>query len=498
MRSICMRSIAVCAMCAAAFAVAAGQQVKPLPITPGPGGTVPLFQVTVIGRTVTAVNFRVLGDETALNLRGTNLLPAAEGKATVQIERGATHIHADFRKVNPAQRFGPEYLTYVLWAITPDGHAKNLGEVQLSGQSASLDVTTTLQQFGMIVTAEPYFAVSRPSELVVMEGQVRPNTVGAEALVEAKASLLQRGQYRLHVDPNQVTPLPQDPNVVLDLYEAQNAVRIAKWAGARQYASAGLEKAEVELKQAEADQFARESKANVATAARAAVQTAEDARLATLHLRQQAAADAATAAAAVAQQQADSARAQADSAQQQAATAQQQAADARAAESAAEQAQARAQQQADAARTAARAARMKLLAQLNSVMQTRDTAQGLIMNMPDVLFALNQSVLEPTAQVKLAKVAGILLAYPGLKVQVDGYTDSTGTDEYNQQLSEKRAYAVEAFLAEQGVSAEAMHAQGFGPSDPIASNDSVAGRQLNRRVDLVVTGAAIAANGPSN
>ena len=489
MRMTHARFIAACAFIAAISAGA--QQVKPLPAHPDASGSVPLYQVNVVGRTVPAVNFRVLGGETALDLRGTNLLPFAQGRATVRIERGATSIHAGFAKVNPAQRFGPEYLTYVLWAITPDGHAKNLGEVQLSGQSAALDVTTTLQQFGLIVTAEPYFAVSRPSELVVMEGQMRQNTVGSQALVEAKASLLQRGQYRLHVDPSQVTPLPQDPSIVLDLYEAQNAVRIAQWAGAPQYADAAYQKAEVELRQAEADQAARGSKASVATAARAAVETAEDARLMALRLRQQQATDNANAAAAAAAARASSAQQDADAAQAQADQAEQARKDA-------EAAQASAEQQAAAARAAARAARQKLLAQLNSVLQTRDTASGLIMSMPDVLFAVNQSTLQPAAQIKLAKVAGILLAYPGLKLQVNGYTDNTGTGEYNLQLSEKRAYAVEAFLAEQGVNAEALHAQGFGQSDPIASNDSVAGRQQNRRVDLVVTGASIAASGPAN
>ncbi|HVB40499.1 MAG TPA: OmpA family protein, partial [Terriglobales bacterium] len=366
---------------------------------------------------------------------------------------------------------------------------------------------TTFQEFGLIVTAEPYFGVSRPSDLVVMEGYVTPGTVGAQAEVEAKYQLLARGQYRLHVNPSRITELPQDPKVPLDLYEAQNAVRIARWTGADQYASGTYEKAAAQLQQAEAYQDRNAGKKPVATVARQAVQTAEDARLLTIknREREQAANAKAAAAGQVENANAEAAAAQrqaaeAGAAQQQAETEKQAAKDelasANVARDAADAAQHTAEQQATAAQAQAHEARIKLLAQLNTVLKTRDSATGLIVDMPDVLFDLNQATLHQEAQLKLAKVAGILLAYPNLKVQVNGYTDSTGTADYNQQLSEKRATAVEGFLSAQAVSAQALTAQGFGEADPVGSNATAAGRQQNRRVELVVNGAAIGTEDP--
>lgn len=495
--------LAIGSMSVALSVAALGAQiVRPDVTAPNQQGTVPLYKVTVVGRTINAVNYHVLGGKTSVELRGTTLLPLAHGKAEVQILRGATAIHVEVDKVNPAQRFGPEFLTYVLWAITPDGRANNLGEVQLRGQSAEMNVTTTLQEFGLIVTAEPYFAVTRPSDVVVMENFVTPETVGATAEVQAKYDLLDRGTYRLHVDPAQITELPQDPKVPLDFYEAQNAVRIAGWVGASNYAKTTYEKAQSQLQQSE-DYLARNAgKTPIATVAREAVQTAEDARLLTLKRREQervanekAATDAAAAAAQAAAQAAQQQTADAEAAQRQAeaarAAAAENAAAAQRAQAQAEAATQQAQQQTLAAQQQVAEARAKLLAQLNSVLQTRDSAQGLIMNMSDVLFELNKATLAPGAQVKLAKIAGILLSYPDLKIQVNGYTDSTGTDAYNQQLSEQRAAAVRDFLTAQGVSANAIGSQGFGKNDPVASNETAAGRQQNRRVELVVNGAAI-------
>ncbi|HEY8056381.1 MAG TPA: OmpA family protein [Terriglobales bacterium] len=479
-------------LCAGAMIVAAGaQQVKPEVAAPNAAGVVPIFKVSVVERNVTAVNFKVLSGSTSLALQGTTLLPHAQGSADVQIQRGATHVHVDVDDVTPAQMFGPEYLTYVLWAITPDGRARNLGEVQLRGRSASLDVTTPLQNFGLLVTAEPYFDVTRPSDLVVMQGQVKPDTRGSQALVEAKAELLQRGNYRLHVPAREITLLPQSPKVPLDLYEAENAVRIARWAGADQYATQPYQKAQAELQQARGEQEAHADKGVVATAARAAVQSAEDARLLSLKTRQQeqvaqARSEAASqaAAASVAREQADAAQQARDQASAEADAARQQAQAARA------QAQA-AQQQASEAQAKVSAVREELRQQLSQITATRETARGLIMSLSDVLFDLNQATLRPEATVKLAKAAGILETYPGLTIQVNGYTDNTGAAAYNQQLSDRRAAAVAAFLTSQGVRAGSVSAAGFGEADPVASNATSTGRQQNRRVELVVSGAVI-------
>lgn len=135
--------------------------------------------------------------------------------------------------------------------------------------------------------------------------------------------------------------------------------------------------------------------------------------------------------------------------------------------------------------------RAQLLAQLNSILQTRDTARGLIVNMSDVLFDTGKYTLKPGAREKLAKISGIVLAHPGLNLQIEGYTDSVGSDQFNQTLSEQRANAVRDYLVQNGVVDSAVTAKGFGKADPVATNDTADGRQRNRRVQLVVTGDVI-------
>lgn len=492
------------------------QNVQPAPAMVGPGGQIPVYRVTVVGKTIDAVNYHVRGGETNIRFAGTPLLPDARGQAKVQVMRGATRIQAQFSHVNPAQRFGPEYLTYVLWAITPDGRATNLGEVQLRGTDAKLDVTTPLQNFGLVVTAEPYFAVSQPGDLVVLQNVITPQTVGAVQPVQARYELLERGQYTRAVQRSEVTPIPQDPKVPLDYFEAENAVRIAGWAGAGQYAPDVFARAQQQLEQAR-DYLARKAGDKpVATISRAAAQSAEDARLLSLR-RQQQEAEAkqraaqqqrvaeARAAAQTAQQQSSEATAQRAQAEEQRARAEEQQRQAQLQQQQAEQAAAQARQaaqqaelqrqQAEQRRLQAEqqtaALRSQLQQQLNQVLQTRNTARGLIVNMSDVLFDFNKYTLKPDAQLKLAKVAGLLLAHPDLKVKVEGYTDNIGTPEYNQQLSQQRADTVRNFLVQQGVPSENVTAQGFGAANPVAPNSTPAGRQQNRRVDMVVSGASI-------
>jgi outer membrane protein OmpA-like peptidoglycan-associated protein len=188
------------------------------------------------------------------------------------------------------------------------------------------------------------------------------------------------------------------------------------------------------------------------------------------------------------QQQAEAAR-QAALAQQQAAENQaQQAAQARAA---AEAETEKARQSAAKAEAEKAQLRAQLLQQLNAVLQTRDSARGLIVNMSDVLFDTGSSTLKPGAREKLAKISGIVLAHPGLSLQIEGHTDSVGTDEFNQELSGRRADAVRDYLAQEGVPASSMIAKGFGKTQPVATNDTPEGRQRNRRVELIVNGAAI-------
>jgi outer membrane protein OmpA-like peptidoglycan-associated protein len=463
---------------------------------------VPIYRITVVARTIKAINYRHRSRPTLVAFRGTSLMPDARGTADVQSKQGAIHVDAEMKQLQPASKFGPEYLTYVLWAISPEGRPVNLGEVVLDGSGKSkLNVTSDLQSFGLIVTAEPYFAVTQPSDVVVMENFVTTETNGTVEEVDAKYELLQRGQYTANIAPSELRPMVMDPKTPLEVYEARNAVRIAKWAGADQYASDTLQKAELDLRNAEDALVGKKSdRKALITDAREAAQMAEDARLISVRKNQE-------------EQQAEAARAeseaktQAEQADSQAQEAKQQQAQAEAARQSAIAEQQQAQAEAENARVDAEHAqrqaeqaeqekadlRAKLLQQLNDILQTRDTARGLVVNMSDVLFDSGKYTLKPVAREKLAKVAGVLMAYPGLTVEVDGYTDNVGGEALNQTLSEKRADAVRDYLLQQGVSPSSLTARGFGEEGPVASNDTSIGRQLNRRVELVLSGQVIGA-----
>ena len=492
---------------------------------------IPTFHVNVVGRTTQAVNWHHASGSTKVDLRGTELMRAAHGEAKVDSELGRTRVETEIRDLGSPQQFGHEYLTYVLWAITPEGRAENLGEIihDEHGNTKTQTFTTDLQAFGLIVTAEPYFAVTRPSNLVVLENVIRKDTVGATEPINVHYELLERGGY---IPPRSTyEPLVVDPKVPFDLYEARNAVRIAAANGAEQYASDAYQRAVDLLTQAEGYAARKHVQAKpIATVAREAAQQAEDARVLAVRrkeqerverereeqaertrvaqqnaeeARQRAEADAAARAQAEQQaQQASQAQQAAEQqrldAQRQAEEAQRQAEEAARLRAQAEQQQQAAQQQAQAAQLAAQQAqqekeqlRARLLQQFNTILATRDTARGLIAQMSDVLFATNSYQLKSQAQLALAKFAGIVLAYPGLRLQIEGNTDSTGTAQYNQRLSEKRANAVRDFLLAQGVPADSVSAVGLGQTNPVASNDTSSGRRQNRRVDIVVSGEVI-------
>jgi outer membrane protein OmpA-like peptidoglycan-associated protein len=482
---------------------------------PQSASSVPVYRVTVVARTIKAINYRHRSGSTRVEFRGTSLMPDARGTGDVQSKQGAIHVDAGLKHLQPASKFGPEYLTYVLWAISPEGRPVNLGEVVLNESGNSkLNVTSDLQSFGLIVTAEPYFAVTRPSDVVVMENFASSRTNGTIEDVDAKFELLQRGQYTLNVAPSELQPMALDPNVPLEVYEARNAVRIAKWAAAEQHASDSLQKAELDLRNAESLLASKGDRKALITDAREAAQMAEDARVISVRkiqeeqrAEQARVASEARAQAQQASSQAEVARSQAEEARSQAEEAKQQQAQAEAGKEAAlaeqRQAQAeaenarveaeRAQQQAQRAEQEKTELRTKLLRQLNDILQTRDTLRGLVVNMSDVLFDSGKYTLKSAAREKLAKVAGVLMAYPGLTVEVDGYTDNLGREQPNQILSEKRAEGVRDYLLQQGVAPGSLTARGFGEANPVASNDTSIGRQLNRRVELVLSGEVIGA-----
>ena len=458
-----------------------------------------LYKVKVVQRDLDAVNYLHRSGSTRIAFKGTPLLPMAKGEAKVTSERGGITIEARFEGLTPANGFGKEYLTYVLWAITPDGRPNNLGEILPSGGKGRNDitVTTALQSFGLVVTAEPYFSVTQPSDLVVLENQIiQDRTTGVLEKVNAHYMLLPRGTYAETAGAKSVlNPITRDEKMPLELYEANNALRIAQQAGADKYAADIFGEGMQDLKNATDILSGKKPDTKMGvTYARQAVQRAEDARLVTL--RKQAAERQRNAE--LAQQQAEqSAQASAlAAAQARAAQAEADAQRARAEAQAAQAAQqaALASQQAAAATKAADSAteaRERLRSQLNSVLATSETARGLIVNMSDVLFDTGRFTLKPDTKISLAKVSGILQSYPGLKLQVEGYTDSVGSAEFNQKLSENRAGAVRDFLVTQGVNADNIVATGYGMSKPVADNGTAQGRALNRRVQLVVSGDAI-------
>jgi outer membrane protein OmpA-like peptidoglycan-associated protein len=510
-----------------------------------------MYQMILVDRTVKAVKYAHRSGSTKMDFEGTDLMAGAKGEAKVDSHRGAIEIEVEFWNVQKPTTFGGEYLTYVLWAISPEGRAVNLGEVLVGNNDRSkLDVTTDLQAFAMIVTAEPYYAVRRPSNVVVMENAIRPDTVGTAEVVDAKYELVDRGGYI--PTGYKFDPVVLNSKLPLEFFEARNALRIAQSAGAENYATSSYNNAAGQMKQAD-DMAIRHSvdKKQLSSTSRLVVQTAEDAReisvkrIDEIRAEEGRTADAnrvASASAGKRSAEADTADANrarenaegkardaqdlarnAAAGQAQAerdnATAQRQKLDAqadsdrnRASAADANQATADAQQhQRDAETESARSRlaaansdqqlqqavrdredlRARLLVQFNAILETRDTARGLVVNMSDVLFDSGKFTLRPAAREKLAKISGIVLGYPTLALAIEGNTDSLGGDAYNQQLSENRAGSVRDYLGQQGIPAASMTARGFGKTQPVASNDTVGGRQQNRRVELVVSGEVI-------
>ena len=494
-----------------------------------------------VSRTTKAVNYRRAGGSTKIDFQGTELMSNANGEAKVQNKGNRIEIEAKFGGLDEATKFGLEYLTYVLWAVSPQGRAVNLGEIVLKNGSGEVKAITDMQTFGMVVTAEPYFAVTQPGNTVVLENVFGPATLGKVENIDASYELLGRGIYSSSNTKIENAIFGIDRKTPLELFEARNSVRIAHIALADKYAAGTLAKAEQQLRDAEAVYAHKGDKKAVEAAAREVVGTAEEARVMAVKQKaeedaqakiaadkkaaeeREAKAHADAAAEAQRRLEAEEARKQAEAAQAEALRMKKEAEDAaqeaarqkaeaeqasaaalaqqQAAQAAAEQAardRSAAQADAEKARQAAAQAeaekgqlRAQLLAQLNSILQTRDSARGLIVNMSDVLFDTGSSTLKPGAREKLAKISGILLAHPGLTLQIEGHTDSVGSDEFNQQLSERRADTVRDFLAEQGVPASSISARGFGKTQPVATNDTAEGRQRNRRVELVVNGDAI-------
>ena len=499
-----------------------------------------------VARTTKAVNYRRANGSTKVDLQGTELLQGASAEVKVESKHNRMEIEAKFEGLNDATKFGLEYLTFVLWAVSAQGRAENLGEVVAKNGAAQVKAVTDMQTFGLIVTAEPYFAVTQPGNMVVLENTIPMTASGKIENIDATYELLGRGVYSSSNTKIENAIFGIDPKTPRELFEARNAVRIARNASGGKFALSTLAKAEQQLTAAEEAYHAKRDKKTVESTARDVVETAEEVRVmavkqkaeeeaqARLAAEKKSAEDREAKARADAEaegrrrQEAEQARIQAEQAKaeaermkleaQQAAQeaakqkteAEQAALEAAKQKAEAEQARQTAIEQQHAAEAQTQKAlqaaaqaenekaqlRAQLLEQLNSILQTRDSARGLIINMSDVLFDTGSTTLKPGAREKLAKISGILLAHKGLTLQIEGHTDSVGTDDFNQQLSERRSDSVRDYLAEEGVPGSSMSARGFGKTQPVASNDTAEGRQRNRRVELVVNGDAIGKTTP--
>lgn len=485
-----------------------------------PSDPQPIYRVTVVSRTLQAVNYAHRSGPTPIDLNGTVLLPHATGLAIVESKRGGISIDAKVDHLEAPTKYGTEYLTYVLWAITPEGRPKNLGEVLVDGSNkAHISVTTDLQAFGLIVTAEPYYAVTTPSDVVVLENVVRPDTMGTRELVTARYDLMPRGGYVLNVRSG-APALPEGRKLsydqyeaVLELYQAENAVQIARSMGADRWAPESFSKAVALLDQARQTNAGTGDPHMTVSLARESAQTAEDARvIASKHRDEErqreaqqsqdegrirveenaerAQAQAAQAAEQQAQQEADAERAAAERAHHQ--------------ES--EQARREAEQLAQSPlppppvtgepvqRTKyelsgeQRRSRAELLAQLNTMLVTRDTPRGLVVTVTDPYFESEASdALRPAATERLMRIAAMVKAHPDLMVRVEGFTD----DRQRADVCERRAEAVRTMLVRYGVPPSSIQMLSYGSSRPLESNATASGREQNRRVEIVVAGQSI-------
>lgn len=482
---------------------------------PQENGTAPLYQVTVTERSVDAVNYQYRSGPTQIDFRGTVLLPKGKGDATVDSQRGHTEIDAKFENLIAPQRFGREYLTYVLWAISPDGAPHNLGEIVVNASDrGNLRVTTGIQTFGLIVTAEPYSTVRQPSDVVVLENQVRPDTIGRTQPIRAKYDLMPRGHYTYQVGDHPENGAGNAPKVsmnqyeaILEIYEAQNAITLAKAVNAEQYAPDTFAKAQERLAEAQRLQTAKANTSQIIQNARESAEAAEDARTIaerrklddqlskarTEILQAEQAKTQAEAAAQQARAEADAARAEleAERASHQRTESEAGSIPQRGEEAASDRLSAPAAPppppppQPPSPQPARTELRVQLLDRLNGILVTRDTPRGLIVTLSDGGF--DGAALRPQATQSLARVAAILASQPGLRVAVEGYSDNVE----NAQSAGERAAVVRSALVASGLPANRVSSRGFGNARPIGPNDTEANRLGNRRVEIVVSGDAI-------
>jgi len=438
------------------------------------------------------------GVTVGVELLRTSRIPGATGQAKVERKQGLTEIEIELDEMKPAAEFGGDFSTYVLWTVSPEGQVNNLGEFILEGNRSKLNVSSTLQTFGMIVTAEPHYLVRSPSTFVVLQDAgLTANNTSRE--VVRSSPLEYRGYEGVYnYFRNSLERVEEaDGEVRSDVKQARVAVDLARRAGADRYAPDELRAAEAKLEELFGRAEANAGTNVMTTISHDVVRLAVDAQTSAEDRAFQAALDAERAQfadeirqreAAIrnAESETDRARLEAENTERMLAM------ERRARESAGAEAEAAARRaaiaEADAAsaRRAREAALARMSDALSLVAETRETARGLIVSVPDILFEFDQATLKPEAREILSKVCGILLVAPEQMLDIEGHTDSVGEPGYNQQLSEQRALSVHNYLVSCGLDADGVSWQGFGETRPVASNDTNDGRSQNRRVEIVI------------
>lgn len=436
----------------------------------------PIVAGVVTSTTTQAIHYPFLNGSSLVGFRGTSILPAASGQASVRGTDGRMHIHAHFKNLPAPSTFGPEYHTYVLWSVSPQGRATNLGEVVPLRGRAHLETSTGLHTFGLILTAEPHYAVTRVSHAVVVENVslARDKRSRTEA-VEARVELLGRASYAAGAGAAE----SGSGAVPFYLRQARSAVRIARAEGAEEMAPAEFRRAAALLDRAEAEADPR--KASAVVLARSAAAEAEDARAVAAALQEARRLSLEQDRAREAQAKLEALRTEAEAARGQAAR-----------EALRAHEQERAAGEARSMATSAQlAARRKIQETLARLLKTRETDEGLLVTLAGVSFPSGSAALSPQARTRLARVAEVLKAYPGLRVQILGHADASGRPEVNERLSRQRAETVRAFLEGRGIASGDLEVRGMADQQPLAADDTPLGRRLNRRIELLLKGEPI-------
>jgi outer membrane protein OmpA-like peptidoglycan-associated protein len=391
------------------------------------------------------------GPKSDLFLRGTPIAANASGEVEVEYQDGNAQIRAKVSELPAPTTLGP-YTNYVLWALTPDGRAVNLGVLTgVEGGKGEIETTYGAPQFTLIVTAEPHFAVTAPSTMISLYN-VADDVKGSETKV---STLVERADY------SKLAPIALGPADPPEIVQARYSVAIAGAAGADRFAPQTYSNATQKLSEAQAKLAGgRRSHDEAVALAREATLAGEDATRAAKIEAAEAAAEAERQTVIAAERE----RAQAEAA---------------AAASAAT---------ASATAAANQAARADLLRRLNAALPTRETERGLVSEIGGVQFATGTADLSNAARESLARFAGIVASYPDIQFSVEGHTDNTGSVTTNEELSVRRALAVRDYLISQGIGVARIDARGFAATQPLADNATSEGRARNRRVEIVLTG----------